>query len=291
MVIPIVDNPSKDPEKAVVSIVDGQHRIYGISEAFRENWLSQNDEVAIPVSVVFADEGNAADPLLEEAQQFLTLNNEQKRVRTDLAHQLILRREGAVHGSVQDDTKIPTGLTGKELLPYVTAVVNRLSEQSASPWYDRIVRPNSLRNTTGWPSQGQFEDSLLDNYLGLGSAASWAAGASLTTGELVRVISNYWSAIFELCPEPLTTPEEYVLTKTAGIHALNGLLPALFTKRRNLPMVPTTKAFKDVLATMDGVFTEEYWSSAKGEAASYGTSKKSFKELCRAISETITSTA
>lgn len=287
LVIPLVENPARDPSRASLFLVDGQHRTFGISEAVKEGWLSHGTRIDIPVTFVFADGKGSTDPILEEAYQFLTLNNEQKRVRTDLAHQLILRKESVGKGSIRDGTLIPSGETGKELLPYVTTAVNKLSERPTSPWHDRIVRPNSPRNTTGWPSQGQFEDALLDNYLGLGSVVSWAAGSGLTVGDLVQLLSNYWGAIFDLIPEAVADPDSYVLTKTAGIHSLNGLLPALFSKRRNLPRIPSVEEFKAVLTTMDAVFSEEYWSSAKGEASSYGTGKKSFKNLTKAISETL----
>ncbi len=285
LTLPLVENPTKDPNNAVIFLVDGQHRTFGISEAFREGWLTSTASVAVPVTVVLSDGGT--DPALEEATQFLTLNNEQKRVRTDLAHQLILRKASAGKGTIRDGTALPAGGSGPEMLPYVTATVNKLVEKPSSSWHDRIVRPNSPKNTTGWPSQGQFEDSLLDNYLGLGSVPSWAAGSGLTVGELVDVLSNYWQAVFDLCPDVLTQPEDYVLTKTAGIHALNGALPALFSKRRNLPRIPSVEEFKAVLRTMDGVFDGEYWASSGGEASTYGTGKKSFKELCKAIVETL----
>ncbi|MHB8351223.1 MAG: DGQHR domain-containing protein [Thermoplasmata archaeon] len=287
LVVPVIENAQKDPDRALLFLVDGQHRTYGISEGFKEGWIAPEPSVDLPVTVIFSESASVEDPILEEAHQFLTLNNEQKRVRTDLAHQLILRKENAGKGTIRDGTTIPSGVPVRHLLPYITAAANQLSEKPGSAWHDRIVRPNTSRNTTGLPSQGQFEDSLLDNYLGMGSVASWAGGSGFTVGELVQVLSNYWEAVFDLCPGAVSDPDSHVLTKTAGIHALNGVLPALFAQRRNLPRIPSAADFKSVLKTMGNVFEDDYWSSTTGEAAGYGTSKKSFKELCKAIADTL----
>jgi len=275
-----------DGEKAaepLLYIVDGQHRTFGISEAFREGWIDDSEEVEIPVTIMVNRPESAADPLLEEATQFLIINTEQKRVRTDLAHQIILRQTASTHGKIKDSSRIPSGLTRDDQVPYATSIANRLSERSGSPWHDKIVRPNVQRNTTGLPSQGQFEDSLLDNYLGLGSVVSWAAGSGLTVGEATEVLANYWTAVFELCPGPVGDPDSYVLTKTAGTHAVNGVLAAIFSARRNLPKVPSVVEFREILESMGNVFTDDFWLASTGEAASYGTGKKSFKELAKVI--------
>ena len=279
-----------DGEKAadpLLYIVDGQHRTFGVSEAFREGWLDKSTEANIPVTIMVNDAETAMDPLLEEATQFLVINTEQKRVRTDLAHQIILRQTASAHGKIKDSSRIPSGLTRDDQVPYATAITNRLSERSGSPWIDKIVRPNVQRNTTGLPSQGQFEDALLDNYLGLGSVISWAAGSGLTVGEATEVLSNCWTAVFELCPEPGENPDSYVLTKTAGIHAVNGVLPAIFSARRNLPRVPSVADFREILQSMGNVFTDDFWEASSGEAATHGTGKKSFKELTKSIFEAL----
>jgi len=279
-----------DGEKAaepLLYIVDGQHRTFGISEAFREGWIEETTDVNIPVTIMVNSPASATDPLLEEATQFLVINTEQKRVRTDLAHQIILRQTASAHGKIKDSSRIPSGLTRDDQVPYATSITNRLSERSGSPWHGKIVRPNVQRNTTGLPSQGQFEDGLLDNYLGLGSVISWAAGSGLTVGEATEVLSNYWTTVFGLCPGPVADPDSYVLTKTAGTHAVNGVMPAIFSARRNLSKVPSVAEFREILESMGNVFTDDFWEASTGEAASYGTGKKSFKELAKVIFEAL----
>jgi DGQHR domain-containing protein len=267
--------------KPLLYIVDGQHRTFGVSEGFAQGWLSSDQRIDIPVTVWVDETKDDEETRLAEAEQFETINTEAKRVRTDLAHQIVLKSHEATSGRITNSSELPIGATQEELVPLVTYITNQLAERSSSPLINRIVRPNVARNTTGLPSQGQFEDSLVDNYLGSGSVLTWAAGAGLNVGSVIQLLSNYWGAIFDLSADALDDPEEYHLTKTIGIHSLNGALPSIMNRFR-LPSVPTKDQFKDVLKKAEAFSDPEFWKKT-GPAGNYGGGKKAFKNLARDI--------
>jgi DGQHR domain-containing protein len=273
--------------KPLLYIVDGQHRSFGISQAFAQGWITEEQRIDVPVTFWVDDTRDEEVSRLAEAEQFETINTLAKRVRTDLAHQIVLKAHEARSGRITNSSEIPIGATQDELSPLVTYITNQLAERSSSPLMSRIVRPNVPRNTTGLPSQGQFEDSLLDNYLGSGSVLTWAAGTGLNVGSVVQLLSNYWGTIFELCPKALEDPEEYHLTKTLGVHSMNGALPSIMNRFR-LPSVPSKEQFKVVLKKAEA-FSEsdpEFWKK-NGRAGEYGGGKKAFKALARDIVESL----
>lgn len=259
-------------ENPLLFLVDGQHRTLGLSQGFEMGLFDKNLELEIPVTILVKD--SRINPLVEEASQFVTINTEQKRVRTDLANQLLLNIRSELKEEIEQTTLLDFG-TRKEIAPYATSITNTLSEDPTSPWFEKIVRPSTPRAASGLPSQGQFEDSLLDGYVG-DSIINYGVSAGYTVGELVTVLKNYWSAVFELLPNTIKEPEKYYVTKTIGIHALNALIPSVFHVKR-LEKVPTKDAFKKVLGKMDA-FNETFWSS-NGEVGSYGGGKVAFKNL------------
>ncbi len=261
----------KQIEAPLLYLVDGQHRTLGLSEGFEQGYFDEKIELDVPV--VILTKGNA-NPYIEEASQFVTINTEQKRVRTDLANQQLLKIRSATKDIINKDSPIEIG-SKKEITPYATAIANYLTEDVDSPWFEKIVRPSTPRASSGLPSQGQFEDSLMDAYIG-DSILGYAISAGYTVGEIVSVLKNYWGAIFEIIPGAIERPEEYYVTKTIGIHALNALLPSIFHIKR-LNKIPDKNEFYKTLSKLE-MFSEQYWV-AKGEVGTYGGGKSAFKTL------------
>ncbi len=259
-------------ERPLLYLVDGQHRTLGLSQGFEMGLFDNQLQLEIPIAILVKD--NRVNPLIEEASQFVTINTEQKRVRTDLANQLLLNIRSELKDEIEQTTLLDFG-TRKELTPYATTITNILSEDPESPWFERIVRPSTTRAASGLPSQGQFEDSLLDGYVG-DSIIGYGVSAGYTVGELVTVLENYWRAVFELMPKTIEEPEKYYVTKTIGIHSLNALIPSIFHIKR-LDKVPSKDDFKKVLGRID-LFSESFWS-AGGDVGSYGGGKVAFKNL------------
>ena len=268
------------PEEMALFITDGQHRTDGIYEALKEGWLDQNSEYEVPVTIVFWDpDKSPRDQRLEEALLFYIINTTQKRMRTDLAHQYIYKAHEKDKGPIGETTKLPFGIKKKDYIPYEIFIARRLREDSTSPWYNMILPPNSRGDAP--ISEGSFTDSLKP-------ILDYAMQANLSMGEIISLLKNFWTAVFDLCPQAKKNYDGYVLMKTAGVYSLHIFLPVLLIRKPNLGTNPTVKQFKDVLINIGNCFTDDFWKSDGGEAASYGTSKKSFQELANHIIDEIT---
>ena len=271
LTIPVPDHV----EHPLLYLVDGQHRTLGFKEGFSQGNLDVKINFDVPISVLIKGE-TIKNPLLEEASQFVTINTTQKRIRTDLASQKLLMIRSIDKDEITKDTPL-TFETKKGYRPYATTITNMLAEDEDSPLFSYITRPNSTRAASGLPSQGQFEDSLLDSYVS-DSVIGYFTASGYTVGEVVAVLKNYWAAIFARMPNVLNEPEKYYVTKTLGIHALNGLLPSLFIRcREQLKKVPSVEDFKKVLKSDN--FEEPFWTVGSEGAASYGGGKAAFKNL------------
>ncbi len=267
-------------------IADGMHRFRGILWALSEGLLSRDSDYHVTFTVTVA---TAPDPRFEEATQFFHINQDAKKVRTDLALQYILRRREALQGTIEEDHLIPVGIKGDDAKALATHVVKALA-RTDSVWKNRIAEAGQVKGDNA--SLSEFTKSLTTNLLGNGSVITWASGRRLTVGKLTDLIKNYWEAIFKLCPDasdPVAI-ENYVLTKTSGIHSLNGILPSLMTaKASELPEVPSVEDFTTVLEAAPSKFDDEYWrSNSEDGAASRGTSAKSFREIAEEIFSDLT---
>ena len=266
-----------EEEKPLLWLADGQHRSDGISEAFKESWLTTDEAYDIPVTILFWDsEDGLPDPRLEEATQFYTINQEQKRMRTDLAHQYIFNQYQADKGPIGDGTTIPK-VRKREYVPYEIYVSRRLNKDTDSPWKGLISTPNT---SGGIVSEGAFTDSLLP-------VMDYAATAGLNIGETIKLLKNFWTSVLSLSPNSKAEPESAVLQKTAGVSSLHIVLPTLLIRKPNLGKQPSTSQLHSVLQTIGDKFTDQYWDARHGEASTFGTGRKSSQELAKAIIDEI----
>jgi DGQHR domain-containing protein len=269
--------PTAKTANPLLYIVDGQHRALGLKDGFTHDILPESLKFDVPVIIL---RRGKPDPYVEEAQQFVTINTTQKRVRTDLANQQLLKvaqeEGGKLQGAISNGAVIEVKAPKEILKLYATHVTNALTDDPNSPLNGKIVRPASARAESGLPSSSQFEDSLLDNYLE-GSVMSFAASRGYTVGELIELLKNYWSAIFELLPSAVESPAEYYVTKTIGTHALNALIPSVINLK-GLKKVPSKDDFKKVLATIEFFNEETQWGKG-GQIGDYGGGKGAFKRL------------
>lgn len=270
--------PIKKTDEPLLYIVDGQHRALGLEDGYSRGALDETLKFDVPVIILL--KGNV-DPYIEEAQQFVTINSTQKRVRTDLASQQLLKiaeKGGKLSGAITSGSMIEIGASKDILKLYATYVTNTLTDDPTSPLFGKIVRPATARADTGLPSSSQFEDSLLDNYVE-GSVMSFAANRGYTIGELGDLLKNYWAAIFELLPNAVDSPSEYHVTKTIGTHALNAFMPSIFNLKR-LKKVPSKDDFKKVLSGLELMTDESHWGKG-GSVGDYGGGKGAFKRLAK----------
>jgi DGQHR domain-containing protein len=257
-------------KKSLLFVADGQHRTDGFAEAVKEGWLMPDANYEVPITILFWDpKRGPSDARLEEATQFYTINQTQKRMRTDLAHRYIFKVHEREHGPLSDSTAL-SRMKKREYIPYAIYITDRLRSDEDSPWKGAISYPNA---SGGAPTSEQsFKDSMTP-------VIDYAIQANLKVGETITLLKSYWGAIFALCPKARSSPEKHVLMKTAGVYSLHIVLPTLLVRGANLSRIPTKTEFKGVLEKLENFFTDAFWDSDTGEAATYGTGRKAFQEL------------
>ena len=254
-------------------IVDGQHRTVGFSEAFKMSLMDIDEEYDVLITILFWNpEMSPEDQRLEEATQFFTINTQQKRPRTDLAHQYIYRQTQTKNGPIGFDTRLPMNLKKKDYVPFEIFVAEQLFKQGV--WKKRINPPNGHENAP--ISQGSFTDSL-------SPIMDYAQNAGLKLGDIIQLLNNFWSAIAELCPDAYDNWNNYLLLKTPGIFSLHIFLPILIARRHNLAPVATKEQFYEVIKQLPEHFSDSFWNSSTGSASKFGGGKKAFSEISQDI--------
>jgi hypothetical protein len=177
-------------------------------------------------------------------------------------------------GPIGDNTRLGLRPRKKDYIPYEIFIATKLWTEQDSPWKDYILPPNATGKAP--ITEGSFTDSL-------GPMMDYASKANLTMRELITLLKNFWSAVFKLCPESKAKSDNYVLMKTSGVYSLHIFLPILLMRRPNLKSVALANQFEQVLQTIDDCFTDGFWESTNGEAASFGTGRKSSQDLAEYI--------
>jgi len=265
-----------------VYVADGMHRIKGLMWARQEGFFENPEGYNIPFTATVAQDDDK-DPRLEEAELFFNINQQAKRVRTDLALQYILKAREARQGRITNSGKIPINVHGSEAKAFATDMVARLASGNGV-WKNRVALANEEKRDR--PSLSEFVRSLVTPYVGGTSIFDWASTKGLTVGELQDLLENYWAAIFEMCPKAAdsATTGDYLLTKTTGIHSLHGILPVLLVRYPDLVKNPSIKEFQRVLASCSDFLNDNFWHSKNTDgASSYGTNGKGFRMLAEDI--------
>lgn len=260
------------PTQAQLWVVDGQHRIEGLRILLEQEPAYQDFEVP---AIIFPLEDR-----YEEAKQFFIINRTQKGVKSDLAERFLselAKQEGP--DSVND---LPRALTrGMEWIPKATKIADILNAKEGC-WKDKIRLPNETKKTSPFSivSQKAFTDSLeafLNNPLYV----------DYNEQETAEILSRYWEAIKELCPESFDMPSEYVVQRTMGVAVLNKLLTSVINYCVTSEGQRLTKEkFKEVLTKMKEGMDSAYWH-VDGTAGLAGTSKKSFSIITNKLRESL----
>jgi DGQHR domain-containing protein len=282
-----------DLKDAVLYVPDGQHRAFGLSWAVDQS-PGEIDDYEMPMVLFVADGKN---PRYEEAQQFFTINNNAKRVKTDLAQRYLLLQREAALGAINDRTPIPGDATLKELEPYAVKIADMLNQSGA---LEGMIEPPNMSVPTASISQNSFIDSIKP-LLAVASTARW------DVGKVVDTVNAYWSAIKSKMPEAFAhwsgddcdeTNEDHfnaVLVTTTGMYALNAILAKMMLLPEVAARPTSPEIYKKLLdkPAVEDYFSDGadgYWgsdSTVENSASSRGTSRKSFKELADEVWDNI----
>lgn len=258
-------------------LVDGQHRIVGLSEV--QNEFPHIMDVEFPLIIT-----NHRDSY-EEAVNFLIFNKMQKGVRADLAERIIQEAiEKRGKDKLTNDRE--TGIIPRSILsdlewrPKATNIMDKLNSDERSPFFERVRFPNSPKVATV-VNEISITDSLKpilkDEILG-----------DFSTDNLASAIINYWRAIKSLCPEAFENHDEYVIQKTTGVFALHQAFTAVarYCRRSDGAMDLREETIRSVLSHVPEQFRSEFWGS-DGTAGLMGSSRKSYAAVASIIRDAI----
>lgn len=260
----------KIPSSSVLYEVDGQHRIGGLKEAIEKGEL--RNKIVLPVIIVCPvklGEKEARNPRFCEAKQFVIINRTQKTVRADLSDRFIAR----LTNKQRDELKVLEKIfKDMDITPKAVSIADELNAKSGSPWNDRIRLPGER---AGVASQRAFTNSL-------GPILRDPMLATLSYGELVDVLNEYWTAWKRLCPRAFDEPQHHVIQKTIGLSVLHTLFVeiAKFLKARDKDW--TQDNFYEVLDKMSMGISDDFWRS-HGEGGRTGTGKPQLRDLSRRL--------
>ncbi len=250
-------------------VVDGQHRLEGFRYVYLHHGAKEALSTMLPVVIIENMEK------VEEITQFYVINTTARRIRTDLAHRLLLQL------SMQDksvENEIKEG--GKTWRLRATRITDMLNEVEGSPWYHRIKPPNAP-NTADTKLMVATEASFSASLRPI--LTSELADRLVDDKELVGVISNFWAALSELMPTAFKDPKKHVVQKTPGLYTLHMVAPLVF----DICGDDLTKdAIKRVLTQAEDIFEDEFWQSVNGHAAT-ANSMGAFRVLADDIKQAL----
>jgi len=238
--------------------VDGQHRIRGLIEAYKELKEKQSGDFEeirsypVPLTII---EGLDRPT---EAIQFVVINTTQKKV--DPA--LVLR---ILHKRYRDKSeKLEFFLKGQTWRLWAVEVCDGLNSNPDSPWCDKIFAPGDERKGRVI-SEKNFVNTLETVY------------PKIEPDEIKIYLPLYWKAISSLWQECVgENTVKYSLQRTNGTYVFHWLFPFIYFKSKSLGGVKL-KTFIEILKPIRKKANPSFWERG-GEAKLY-TSKGSQKEL------------
>jgi len=241
-------------------VVDGQHRTNGFKMAIEELGLNQLLNYELPV-IIFEN-----TKLVNEIKQFLLINNNMKKVKTDLARQLMIQ----------------LGQKGENIIPQneevgikATNITNMLANSLSSPWKGTLAGPNFEKSARTYNTILSFANSLKP------IINSAYALRTKKADELAEELAKYWQAWEKLVPEAFEDHKNYLITKNNGFVSLNRVFAEVYYHFKQVKGInsPTVKDYMEVLKQAGDACEVSYWHKNDGEAAGFGGGYGGFNNL------------
>ncbi len=247
-----------DETRVIGSVIDGQHRLYGIAQAPEK----YQDEFNLPVAFMFDLE------IQEKAYIFSIINSKQTRVPSSLIYDLF--------GMVDDPSPQKT----------CHEVARTLNSDPASPFYTRLKMLGRREENLASLSQGAFvkylmpllsktpdEDArrlkrgmdLLNEHSDDMPFRSYLAQEKDEV--ICKVMSNLFTAIKNVFGKEWETPKAFILSKTVGYAGMMRALPNLIRLGTANKTLKTEffevcfQAFRDYLDERGMSLTSEFFPS------------------------------
>ena len=248
-------------EKGWLSLTDGGTRALGLEIALSRGDLDEERTIDVRIFPNLT--------LAQEISQFLLINDNQKKVRTDLGLRVVQRSldEGTL---TEDEVKaLQTVVPDTESWKFAASrIASEMNTANDSPWQNRIQMPNDTTRSTTLQS---FFTSLApilkdpDIYLTIEQMIEAGQLTSDSTEFVNHILKNFWNAVALANPRANNEPETNVLWAPIGSSACHIALAAILkTILDSSTPDLTTDNFK---AMMSGSTIEDYdyWYTKKGK--------------------------
>jgi DGQHR domain-containing protein len=245
-------------------VVDGQHRTNGFKIAIEDFGLNQLLKYELPI-VIFEN-----TKLSTEVKQFLLINNTMKKVRTDLARDLMIKlnRSG--------DFEIPDKEDDAIKATNITKMINSLT---GSPWKGQLSGPGDSKEASYLNTQLSFANAIKATVLK--EAATKRMSSETAAKELIK----FWAAWEKTVPECFAEPKKYLLTKNNGFVSLHTVFSHIYSHLKHVKGVnePSIEEYRKVIAEAGDAATTDFWERENGEAGQFGGGYSGYDRLAEHI--------
>lgn len=279
-----------------LSVTDGGTRLDGIRNALAHGVIE--DTLTFDARVFVGLD------LAEEIAQFLLINEKQKRVRTDLSLRVVQRKLDDGQLTDHELKVLTTVVPDQDAWKYeASRIASRLNGDEDSWWKglvqmpnDSVTRPIKLQAFFTSLSPLLTNDDLKSLLAQMEQEGHLMVDQAIATQAdfLVRVIKNFWAAVFEANPDARAEPDTNVLWGSIGASAGHAALaPLLVTILQSPDPALTTDVFRPMLQnsvvadypfwfTKRGSGSPEDYPSEKGEATTF-TGAAGYGRLARQL--------
>lgn len=249
-------------------IVDGQHRTNGFKFAIEQYGLNDLLKFELPI-VIFEN-----PVLVNEVKQFLLINNNMKKVRTDLARELMikLKRSGGMDYPATEDDAIKA-----------THITKLLNTSLNSPWLHKLSGPGDAK-------EGQYLNTQLSVANSIKATVLKDPATRRMTAETAsRELTKYWAAWEKLMPEAFNedTFKNYLITKNNGFVTLHHVFSHIYSHLKHVKGInePTVEDYQKIIKKAGDVSEAEYWNREDGDASNFGGGYGGFKNFADDVIE------
>ena len=203
------------PDGAVLYVVDGQHRVFGVDRAYEKSGDPDFEKYPFPVTIMENVER------YREMVHFNIINTRQRKMPTDIVDRHLVMRQ-----QEEGLAMIASGKRGEKAYHQATAtrIVDALNE-ATSPWFHQIAIPGVPGRDQGLVRQhavvASLEPVMKDD---------WVQAQQPMEEHLVKLLCNYWNALRDLWPDAFENPKDYRVQATVGLYSLHMVLPAVIQR-------------------------------------------------------------
>ena len=251
--------------KKWLSMIDGGTRLLGIENALAHHIIDETTGFDVRIFIGLT--------LAEEVAQFLLINENQKKVRTDLSLRVVQRLLDEGKLSDTDTKALQTVVGDTDKWRYeASRIATKMNSDTDSPWRNRIQMPGDVaRPLTLQAFWSGLKPILADLDVKTPLEEMEKTGSLLVNGTkatptifLVQVLKNFWKAVALVNPDADSEPETTVLWGAIGASSCHiALAPILKTILQSPDRNLTTKRFETMLGESQ-VANYPYWFTKKG---------------------------